>query len=76
MQDLDNGRGVNNIISQGIVPFDSYFYDHVIRGARIPGEECDTLQHHTGSTHIVVVKYVCVCVCVYVCVCIWWSVCT
>ncbi len=56
MDDCDNGRGEKNIISQGIVPFDSYFYDHLIRGVRIPGEECDTLQHHKGSTHIVVVK--------------------
>ena len=53
--------GIENQISQGIVPFDSYYYRYLGRSVRIPGEECDTIKVDTTARHVLVLKYVSCC---------------
>ena len=47
---------IENILNQGVVPFDSYYYNHLFGGCRIPHEECDELKSHPNSRHITVLR--------------------
>jgi hypothetical protein len=49
-------NGHENLVSQGIVPFDSHYYKYLGRCARIPGVECDTIKMDTTGRHVVILK--------------------